>query len=164
MAVILRDVPPGCNWGWFSREDPRMHLQTVDEEHRNLYKVWLEKKGTRVFEPAGAIPSRILKKLETEVAKRRRHIEGRWAIFMIKHRWLRLDVALPEIAITAYAGTPNKFVRKLDLQQQFSAEAYAAIKPSDIGLNMELGALSVFKNATEDLRHDFDLAPLVWHG
>jgi hypothetical protein len=164
MAVILRDVPPGHHWGWFSREDPRMHLQTVDEEHRNLYKVWLERKGTRVFEPADQIPARILKKLEAEVVKRRRHIEGRWAIFMIKHRWLQLHVSLPEATITAYPGTPNKFIRKIDLQQYFSTDAYATIKPQDIGLNMELGALTVFKHAPEDLRHDFDLAEIIWQG
>ncbi len=162
MAVILRDIPPGYNWGWFSREDPRLHLQTVDEEHRNWYKVWLERKGTRVFEPVGQIPAKVLKKLQSEVSRRRRHIEGRWAIFMIKNRWLQLHLALPEVSLTAYPGTPNKFTRKVDLQQWFSPQAYAQITPADVFLNEELGALSFFKDSPEDLRHDFDLAPLLW--
>src|SRR5215471_9965240 len=71
LAVILRDVPGGYNWGWYSREDSRMHLQTVDDVHRNLYKVWLEKKGTRTFEPAGTIPAKVLKKLQSEIARLR---------------------------------------------------------------------------------------------
>ncbi len=164
MAVILRDVPPGLNWGWFSREDPRMHLQTVDEAHRNLYTVWLERKGARAFEPVEAVPAKVLKKLQSEVARRRKHIEGRWAIFMIKNRWLRIHVALPEVAITAYPGTPNKFTRKVNLQEWFSAAAYASIKPDDVFLNEEVGALSVFKDVPEDLRHDFDLTTILWQG
>src|SRR5262245_12333499 len=119
MAVILRDVPGGYNWGWYSREDPRMHLQTVADVHRNLYKVWLEKKGTRVFEPVGAIPAKVLKKLQSEVAKLRRHIEGRWASFMIMNRWLQLHVTLPEVSITLYPGTPNRFARKVNLENWF---------------------------------------------
>lgn len=51
MAVIVRNVPPSYSWGWYSREDPRMHLQAVDSQHRKLgYKVWLENKGKRVVE------------------------------------------------------------------------------------------------------------------
>src|ERR1022692_1949001 len=30
MTVILRGLPKGFDWGWYSREDPRMHLQIVD--------------------------------------------------------------------------------------------------------------------------------------
>src|SRR4051812_31009476 len=63
MPAILRDVPPGFNWGWYSREDPRMHLQTVDAEHQGDHKVWLEARGRRVFEPAMKIPSRVLKEI-----------------------------------------------------------------------------------------------------
>ena len=64
MPVILRNVPAGYNWGWYSREDPRMHLQVVDDAHKGLgYRVWLEARGKRVFEPEGDIPAKVLKKL-----------------------------------------------------------------------------------------------------
>ena len=56
MPIVLRNVPSGCTWGWYSREDPRMHLQTLDETHQ--YKIWLESKGRRVVEPVGKIPAR----------------------------------------------------------------------------------------------------------
>ena len=36
-VIILRSVPAGFSWGWFTREDPRMHLQTVDSKNRNRY-------------------------------------------------------------------------------------------------------------------------------
>lgn len=162
MPVILRDVPPGHDWGWYSREDPRMHLQTVDREHRNQYKVWLERKGNRVFEPAGQIPARVLKSLKATASSKRRHIEGRWASFMIENGWLQLHVALPHVSITAYPSTPNKFTRKVNLQDWFRPETYSQIKPVDVFLNEELGTLSVFKNRPEDLRHDFDLVPILW--
>ena len=41
---------------FISREDARMHLQTVDLKHLSDYKVWLERDGKRVIEPAGTIP------------------------------------------------------------------------------------------------------------
>jgi len=37
MPAILRDVPSGHKWGWYSREDQRMHLQSVDGKYK--YKV-----------------------------------------------------------------------------------------------------------------------------
>src|SRR5262245_41133279 len=66
MPNIIRDVPPGHNWGWYSREDPRMHIQSTDGLHD--YKVWLETRGQRGFEPEGKIPAKILKALQKEVA------------------------------------------------------------------------------------------------
>jgi hypothetical protein len=64
--VILRNVPAGYHWGWYSREDQRMHLQTVDSKHSNQYKVWLERDGKRAFEPETAIPAKVLKALQKE--------------------------------------------------------------------------------------------------
>src|SRR5688572_16932865 len=93
MAVVLRDVPFGFNWGFFSREDPRMHLQVVSRKHLDLdYKVWLERAGRRVLEPEGAIPARVLKKLVAEIEAQIKSIEAEWVHFMIKQRWLRLAV------------------------------------------------------------------------
>ena len=82
MPVVLRDVPPGYNWRWHSREDQRMHLQVVDREHQFLkYKVWLESKKKCVFEPATPIPAKILQRLRAEVSRRRESIEAEWVHF-----------------------------------------------------------------------------------
>src|SRR5271156_613578 len=77
MSIVIRNVPKGYNWGWYSREDPRMHLQTVDWKHH--YKIWLEDNGKRIFEPVGAIPSAVLKKLTEEVSAHRTFVEDNWA-------------------------------------------------------------------------------------
>ena len=104
MAVVLRGSPPGFDWGWFSREDPRMHLQVLDEEHCQFgYKVWLERKGKRIVEPAGKIPAKILKKLEPKIAAARATIESKWTNFMIRKGWLKLRVSVP---VTWLASSP----------------------------------------------------------
>src|SRR5690348_930178 len=94
MAVIIRDKPPTYHWGWFSREDPRMHLQSVDKAHIHLhYKVWLEKDGRRVIEPEPGIPAKVLKTLKATIIAERERIEAEWASFMIRNGWLRVRLA-----------------------------------------------------------------------
>src|SRR5712664_3177833 len=102
MAIVLHDVPAGHNWGWYAREEPRMHLQTVDRKHQNLYKIWLEAKGKRVLEPAGPIPTAVLKKLKNEIARRRGSVEAEWVHFMIKLGWLVHVVKGPYLTLQAY--------------------------------------------------------------
>ena len=60
MPKIVRDTPPGYDWGWYSSEDFRMHLQGIGKKHMPHYKVWLERGGKAVFEPEGKIPREVL--------------------------------------------------------------------------------------------------------
>src|ERR1700733_12771689 len=118
MAVILPNVPKGINWGWYSRKDTRMHLQTVDSKNRNVYKVWLEEDGKRVFQPATPIPAKILSKLEVVANKqpRRGYIEGRWVEFMIANGWIEVHMRGSLITLTAYPHVPgSRFTRTVDL-------------------------------------------------
>src|SRR2546421_10217825 len=103
MAVLIRDRPPTFDWGWFSQEDPRMPLQTVDKEHRHLhYKVWLESRGRRVVQPEPGIPAKALKVLLEEIGRQRGRIEAHWASFMIKNNWLRVRLNGSTITLYAY--------------------------------------------------------------
>jgi hypothetical protein len=115
MPVVIRDTPPGYDWGWYSREDPRMHLQTVDEPHRNDYKVWLETRGQRAFEAATKIPSRISKALQTTVARNRRTIEDHWVSLMIRKGWLQAHLSAGKVKLVAYPNTQGTFTREIDL-------------------------------------------------
>ena len=164
MAVLLRDLPAGCNWGWYSREEPRMHLQTVDRKNLNLYKVWLEREGRRVFEPADKIPAKILKRLEAEVHKKRDHLDGRWVDFMIDNCWLEHRLAGTRVTLIAYPDTPNRFTRTLDLADYFRPAALAEIGPDDLTLNSELAALEIWPDRPEPRRHHIRLAPILWEG
>src|SRR5580765_7897802 len=112
MPVILPDTPPGFDWGWYSREDPRIHLQVLDPKRpSDNFKVWLEKHGRRVFEPAAPIKSSVLRTVRTAVARHRQYIEDRWVRFMIHRGWLTAHLAAPYVTLVAYPGTPNSFPR-----------------------------------------------------
>ena len=122
MAVVLRNVADH-NWGWFSREDQRMHLQTVEDDAREgpkKVRVWLENKGKRTFEGVtGNISGAALKKLKTRVGEDRDQIEDKWIVFMIGNGWLTAKLKGRIVTLTAYPGTHNTFTREIDLSREF---------------------------------------------
>src|SRR5579862_5790224 len=133
MAIIIRDKPPTYDWGWFSREDPRMHLQTVDKDHRRLhYKVWLENAGRRALEPEPGIPAKVLKVLQAEILHQRERIEAYWASFMIKNDWLKVALSGATIILYAYPNLPNHCERTIDLHRLIPNGAAAGkVTPAD---------------------------------
>jgi len=119
MAVILRDVA-GHNWGWFSREDPRMHLQTVDLRTKDTIKVWLETVGKRDFVLAkGTLEGKEYRELFAEVQSNREYLENLWAAFMIDNGWLSAVVKGDVVLLTAYPKTNSSFQRKIELRKEF---------------------------------------------
>jgi hypothetical protein len=167
MAVIVRNVPPSYNWGWYSREDQRMHLQSVDAKHRMLgYKVWLESKGKRVFEPEPGIPSKVLEPLRDILATRERlRVEVKWVAFMLDNHWLSLRVEGMLITITAYPKTHNQFVRSLDIRSIIRNPEYSKlVKPDQVSFNREILCLEVAVLPTDDegRRHHLPLDEILW--
>jgi hypothetical protein len=165
MAVIIRDKPPTYDWGWFSRKDLRMHLQTVDKDHRHLhYKVWLEEKGRKVILPEPVIPAKVLKTLQNEIAKQRGRIEAYWIIFMIKNGWLRVQLNDGVITLFAYPNTPNHFERNLSsLTALIPNEDVAKnVSPQDVVLNEEYGMLEIFPQQDEATRIHARLEDVLW--
>jgi len=164
MAVIIRNVPPTYNWGWFSREDPRMHVQTVDREPRDLhYKVWLEKQGRRVFEPEPGIPAKVLKALEKVVVKERERVDAEWATFMINKGWLRARLAGGIITIIAYPDTPNHFERTIAVSELIGNESIAEkLTQSDIAFNAEFAFLELYPQLREGQRIHEPLERILW--
>jgi len=148
-----------------------MHLQTVDSKHQNDYKVWLEREGKRVFEPAGPIPAKVLAALEEEVQRRRDHIEGRWTDLMIANGWLTFSMRGRDVTLTAYPRVPgSRFTRTFDIAYYFAGiydPTYpmvnkTPIKPEDLGLNKEMGALEVWVQKEEDRREHIRLSTILW--
>ncbi len=171
MSVMLRNIPKGYNWGWFSREDPRMHLQTVDSKNMNVYKVWLEKDGKRIFEPAGNIPGKVLSKLESEVKERRGNLEGRWTNLMIQNHWLEQHLRGTVVTLRAYPSFPgSRFSRTLDLAQYLrgiydpdsSMWPKEPVKPEEVVLNGEMAALEIWPQKDESLRYHIFLPDVLW--
>lgn len=166
MTVLLRDVPPSYNWGWFSREEPRMHLQVVDKVHGFLhYKVWLENKTRRAIQPVGSIPPKIFKVLQSEISKQRERIETYWIIFMIKNGWLKVRLKNGILTILAYPHTPNHFERTLPLAEIIPNEEIARkVTPQDVTLNEEFGLLEIFPQKEEAARDHVPLGDILWGG
>ncbi len=164
MAVVIRDKPPTFNWGWFSREDPRMHLQCVDKLHKDLhYKVWLEKKGRKVFEPELSVPAKVLNELQREVTKRRGMVETYWIIFMIQNGWLKVKLTGDNITLYAYPNTPNHFERTIKLSDVIPNEEVAnTVTPQDVVLNKEFGMLEMFPKRKEAARTHVPLEDVLW--
>jgi hypothetical protein len=164
MAIIIRDKPSTYDWGWFSREDPRMHLQTVDKDHRHLhYKIWLEKAGRRVLEPEPGIPAKVLKVVQAEILQQRDRIEAYWASFMIKNDWLKVELAGTAITLYAYPNLPNHFERTIDLHELVANAAVASkLAPSDVALNEEFGCLELFPQRDEGSRLHEPLEKILW--
>ncbi|MBI3409627.1 MAG: hypothetical protein HY040_14905 [Planctomycetes bacterium] len=160
MPAILRDVPAGHRWGWYSREEPRMHLQSVDEAHH--YKVWLEENGFRIFEPVGKIPAKVLKALGSVVNENRLFIEDNWARFMLAKNWLALHIALPKLTLVAYPNMPTKFTRVIDLTTWLNPKALATVTPDIIELNRDMASLRLWTNRPEEQTFDARLSRLLW--
>jgi hypothetical protein len=117
MAVVMRNVG-GINWGIFSREEKRMHLQVTGptKEHLRLnWKVWLENKGSRIFEPdEDDIPSKVLKSLREALIKdSRAKIEIKWTDMMTGNHWLdtEVDKDSGNVYLIAYPNTHHQFRR-----------------------------------------------------
>lgn len=161
--IVVRNVPKGHNWGWYSREDPRVHLQIVDEPPH--HKVWLEARGKRVFEPVGNIPSKLLKPLHAYVQEHRQAIEGMWVRFMLDKRWLTLHVDRPKVTLVAYPNTPNTFRRVIDLTSWFDQEQLATLRRDLITLDREMAALRLWSHRPEEqVPYDARLSTLLWTG
>jgi hypothetical protein len=161
--VILKDVPPTYQWGWFAREDPRMHLQPVDKKHLDLpYKVWLERDGRRVVEAEPGIPAKVWRSLKAQITNRRGMIEAHWIAHMMEKGWLELRFIKPLAVLVAYPRFPHRFVRTMDLSGDFAPETFAEITPSDVVFNRELAVLEVFPKRPESRRHHFRLESILW--
>ena len=169
MPVIVKNIPAGYDWGWYSREDPRMHLQVVDQKHESLrYKVWLEKRGKRIFEEVASIPPKILKALKTEVQKNRDIIEHKWARFLIQKGWIQAFLEGDRIKLVVYPQT-EKRIRYVPLlrsaehpTQHLTPENVAQLKQEDFRLNDELASIEFWPHLPPMDRHDIELAPYIW--
>ena len=111
------------NWGFYSHEDPRMHIQTLEKGARTgpkSAKVWLEERGNRVFIPAGGdLRPAEWEKLRAEVERRRSEIEDEWIVLMISKGWLTVERHGSVIYLHAYPGFPGRYTRTFDLMEEF---------------------------------------------
>jgi hypothetical protein len=159
MAVVIRDAPPTYNWGWFSREDQRMHVQTVDRQHIRLhYRAWLEDRGTRIFSPDKDIPPKITKELLKAIREQEESVEMEWVHLMIQNRWLTLQLESDQrhFTLTAYPNGSGKFQRRVDILDHFAGAGL--LDEKDISLDERDSTIKVWG------RQDIYLPSILWVG
>ena len=54
MPILVRNTPPGYDWAFYSREEPRMRQQTTLAA-KTPCKVWLEAQGRWLIEASGEL-------------------------------------------------------------------------------------------------------------
>ena len=107
------------------------------------YKVWLEEKGERMFEPAGKVPPKLLKPLREFLGQHRLAVEDRWVRFMLDKHWLHLHIALPKLTLVAYPNMPTKFTREIDLATWFDQRQLDSLQPRDHRPEPRNGCLAI---------------------
>lgn len=169
MAILLKNVAKH-NWGFFSREDQRIHLQTVDKKSLykpNKVKYWLEDKGKRTFQLAeGNIDKQEEKLLQEKLEEDRPNIENHWICFMIENNWLKVDLYGDIIVLTAYPNSHNSYERYINLREIFPG-AYIHGKtwdkdPPKLYLDGSSGLLAVGTQENPDDRNHLDLVDIIF--
>jgi hypothetical protein len=165
MAILIRGAA-GHDWGWYSREDQRMHVQTVDADARSgplKAKAWLENRGRRTFERAvsGKLSGSEWSELQSKVAADREGLEDLWIAFMIRNDWLKASLRGSSVTLTAYPGTAQSFTRTIDLREQFPG-AYQHRptwdeNPPVVEFDREHGLLTVGYDPSLDTRDHLSL-------
>ncbi len=139
-----------------------MHLQVVDRKHLQLgHKVWLESKGKRVALAAAAIPRQVWKAVKARIDSERASIEAEWVHLMIEQQWLTFRLHGSLMTLIAYAGTPNRFERALELAPHLGIRG-DAFKPADVRLNSEFAVIELWPGQPETRRPFIPIAPLLW--
>jgi hypothetical protein len=181
MAVVLRNVIEH-DWGFFSREDQRMHLQTVDEgsregqklqtvdegsrEGQKKAKVWLEERGRKICESAdGKVTGADLRaKIEAE----REHIEVMWISFMLKNDWITAKLKDSDIMLTAYPKSHNRYERVVNLREifpgAFGGHGGWDQNPPKVEFDKTTGLLAVGTEDRLDDRNHLDVREFLFTG
>lgn len=166
MAVKIRNVA-GHNWGWFSNEEQRMHIQTLEAGFRKgpgMIKVWLESNGKRTFELAhGSLSAKDLKTLKSRVEAVRDTLEALWIDFMLQHDWIRATLSGRILTVTAYPQSNTQITRTVDLSTRIpGAYPHWDHHPIFLDFDLSTGMIQVGPHKDMDDRYSLPLEGLLW--
>ena len=159
MPTVLRSS--GFNWGFYSNEEPRMHIQVVNAKED--YKVWLENRGVRLFDPDNKVPTQILKQLYTELQARETVAEGMWLSAMISRDMIKFKLSGDTVTLTVYPGSHNSFIRNFSLTRMAGHQSYQ-VTESDMRLDPDMAALVVGTSMPETQQAYIRLSYIVFTG
>jgi hypothetical protein len=157
-------APSGTKWGFYSREDPRMHLQELQKKHVHpAHRVWLERGGRRTFEPDD-MPARLRNVLFDAVKKYQHHVEAQWVRLMIQKDWLTFRYQNGLLSLDAYPGTHHAFSRTINMYDKFNRKLIDGLTAEDIAFNLDLVSIDFFIHGPAGQNLDFYLPDIVFEG
>lgn len=170
MPTLFRAV--GYNWGWFSREDQRMHIQVVGRHPEADWGFWLETRGAKVFEPRNEVTRQLSSKEKADILGKLRkehiHVEEEWTVLMIQKDWITARIEGADLKVVAYPGTPGSFERIVDLRQKFPGIYVKGNGPpvDSEGVRFDSDKVSVVLNGSRHERKHIYLPLLdfLWEG
>lgn len=163
MAKILKGAPAPLDWGFYSEEEPRMHLQTMNPNKHGDYKYFLERDGQRVLEPALALPNnKMLKSFAAEVRAKSDLIEIEWLSRVIAKGHLKLDFDGRVVTLMLYPQLGTRGVKRtVDVPERFPGLPLEKVRPS---LDAEEATLILSQREDGSRRIDLFLPNLLWEG
>jgi hypothetical protein len=153
------------SWGFFSREDPRMHLQSTGK-HRNEYHVWLEKNGNRVFEPDKGDSNTVFSKLYDALKKKEDHVESTWVRFMLDKGWLNFHLDGKNLILKAYPGLNHSFTRTIDLTKHSMEIREGTVDPVKMHIKLDRteACIILFSDRPENQQIWIEINVELWKG
>ena len=171
MATLIRGLD-GHDWGFWSNEEGRFHIQTVEpgaETGPKAVKFFLEDRGVRTIELAYGKAN--LAKVKARILADWPVLEEKWITLMVHRGWVRASLNDGDkIIVEAYPGTSGSFTRTLDLRQILAGlfdpgmTGTRPIEPKDVTINVELDAVEIWPHLPEADRHQFPLVNFLFTG
>ena len=161
MPTVIRNAAKQ-DWGFYSDEEQRMHLQTL-KPLGEPYKVWLDSKGTRVFQAATPVPSKVMKELGVKLKTVERNVEGLWVAYCINLDRIRFRLSAPYVVFTMYPGTHQEFDRRINLVDYYGEAAYR-LTDDDVRFDTLHAAFAVGDHHDEDNWTLIELSKVMFTG
>jgi hypothetical protein len=168
MPTLLENVVRH-DWGFYSREEQRMHLQTLHTKRDDSIKVFLESRGKRVFElESGSITNKEFKELKEVVDNKRTWLEEQWLDDCLTKGWIvieKFDYNNQIIYVSLYTGH-NKIVRAVNLKKLFpwsySEGRFWGVSGGDFFLDQKNMCINVGKEADKKLNKYLNLSDVLF--
>jgi len=170
MATIFRHLTGTIDWGFFTDEHERMHLQTVDKEHKTKDKkirVHLERLGKRIFEverrPDDPKLRKAVQDLQEKLLTERDVVENKWTNLMVAKKWIKTDLSGENIIVTAYPNHEWRFTRTINLRKAAPGKIdrlAPLLQSKDVKIKDDSGSLSVSVSGEELI--DIPLERILW--
>jgi hypothetical protein len=162
VPIVLRDTPPGCNWGFYSEEEPRMHLQVLRGPF--ACKVWFESEGKWVIERSKDAPAKLFNVLRQTLEQHpliASRIRAEWVHQIYTKAWLQLRVSGDRAILTAYPGTHHAFERVIDLSAHARPSLFVN-SDQDVDIDEETVSLVIGARRPEHEWVMVNLADVLW--